>query len=280
MNINQAKAVAGIQHNVTDRNELERALERCISEIIAARKANNDIRAAELSEAKEVFRRRLRSVNTCGVCGKTISRGATHCRIHRFGAKPKALPVLPGWQPESKPQLKGNSNGRIAMFPRGGLPAMLGYYSRPVKKVVAKWCDEIPEEILKRYLELVAFPLFYQRNVQINETRPRHLQAIYELGVAITTLYNNNASPESWLLKQPGIFIGSPCQPWAEVIAYIKKSAGPTFTENILKQTAKRMMLLTPRPVAATIRREFDRLCRGPAQVSTLLDVVSEYTLR
>ena len=82
MKINQAKAVAGIKYRVANRDEHAQAERDCVKLITAARRAGDDTRAAELSEAKALFQKRARTRNNCAVCGVTIARGATHCGIH------------------------------------------------------------------------------------------------------------------------------------------------------------------------------------------------------
>jgi hypothetical protein len=281
MKTNQAKAVAGIKFNLATRADYERAERDCVKLIILARKAGDDTRAAELSEAKALFQKRARSRSSCAVCGVIIARGATHCRIH---SRPKQNKIAApaDWQPEPKTKIADNNNARVAMgFPKGGQLARLGYFTTPVKKIVAKWRDEIGEETLKQYFVIVAKPLFSGVHLLANrEKPPRHWQAIYELGATIAALYNDNTSVESWLLKQPAILVGKPTTSWAETIDNIENRRGPRFTANQLALASKRMLLNTPDDVAATFRREFDGLCRGTIQESALVSVMSKHGLK
>lgn len=280
MTITQAKKIAGIAAGVriSGRSALESAMDHCVGEIILARKQNDDARAAALSEAKEVFKSRLHG-NAFAMCGTTIGRGATHCRIHRNGVRAKALPAPPEWQQSQKPRRATNNNARVVIYPRGGHPAMLGYYTKPIRKVVARWQAEIGEETLKHYFGMVAMPLHYPGiNLHVHPKTARHWQAIFELGVAITTLWNDNKSAESWLLRQPYIEIGGSPRTWALQIAEIVERGGPHFTENVLKQTAKRMLLETPREVAACHRLESQGLCDGSIKDPQLYSVVSKQT--
>jgi hypothetical protein len=142
MKTNQAKAVAGIKYKVTTREEHARAEDDCVRQIITARREGNDARAAELSEAKTFFQERARARNTCAACGVTISRGATHCRIHQRSRSARALPSPVGNQPKTKKRLNPRKP-RVWMDPL----TPLGYYATPVQKVVRRWRPEIGEEI-------------------------------------------------------------------------------------------------------------------------------------
>jgi len=281
MKISQAKAIAGIQYTLKTRSDYAHAEKVCVNLIAAARKTGDDNRAAELSEAKSIFQKRARGGTRCAVCSVTIARGATHCVIH--GRQQKKMITAPiEWQPESKPKRKGNNNERIALFPKGGHLATLGYYSTPVQKIVTKWRGQIAEDVLKHYFGIVAMPLHYPGiHLHANNEKPRyHWRAIYELGTAIGSLLDNPHSPEAWLLNQPQLVIGKPSTSWNETIQNIVKQGGRRFTENQLKQAAKKMKLLTPPEVARVFRQEFESLCHGTIQDSKLYSVVSKNTLK
>ena len=281
MKISQAKAFAGIKYTVATRADYARAEKDCVKLIAAARKTGDDNRAAQLSEAKSFFQKRARGGNKCAVCSVTIARGATHCGIHSRQQK-KMIAAPTEWQPKSKPKREGNNNERIALFPKGGHLAILGFYSTPVQKTVAKWRGKIDEDVLKHYFGIVAMPLHYPGiHLHANNEKPRyHWRAIYELGTAIGSLLDNPNSPEAWLLNQPHLVIGKPSTSWNETIENIVKQGGRRFTENQLKQAAKKMQLLTPPEVARVFRQEFDSLCDGTIQDSKLASVVSKNTLK
>lgn len=259
MHINQAKAIAGIKYQVRNRADFARAEKDCTKLITKARRAGDDDLAAKLSGAKSAFQKIARGGNSCPECGQTISRDAAHCRIHqRRKAKP-SLPPPSAWSQQKKEKIRINNNGRVTAFPRGGALAILGYFTTPVKKVVAKWRKEIPEETLAAYFHLVAKPISHPGlDLLIKKGKPgRHWQAIHEIGATISELYNDNQSVESWLLKQSNITIGKPTTSWTETIEYIVKQGGPRFTVNQLAQASRRMLLNTEPQKAKAVKQAF-----------------------
>ena len=182
MKTNQAKEIAGIKYNLTTREDYARAECDCVKAIISARKAGNDSLAAELSAAKSVFQKRARGGNSCAVCGVTIARGATHCRIHhRQQSKTIAAPAeLPAMKKN-----KGNGNARVAI-PKDNL-APIGFYAAPVQKVIKKWRGEIGNEWLEHlFIKAAHAAIFnYHDFGSLRILYRRQLKAFFELGAAI-----------------------------------------------------------------------------------------------
>jgi hypothetical protein len=156
MNVNQAKSIAGIKYSIKTREDYARAERDCVKLIIAARKSGDENRAAELGGAKSIFQKRSRTKKRCAVCGETIARGATHCRIHARQQNSKLI-SLPVETPKAK--LKRNNNARVYIKPSGGLLAEIGFYSNEVVDVFEKWAKTIHPDTLKSYYIQVACPV-------------------------------------------------------------------------------------------------------------------------
>lgn len=254
MNLNQAKKAAGIapHETIAGREALEAAMCRCVAGIVEARRKGNDTRAAELSEAKEVFRRRIRR-NTCPVCGVVIGNGSTHCQVHQRAAA-KALPPT---GPETKPEPKGNSNARTPVAPVGGALAHLGFYTAPVKAVVAKWQPTLGAAMVKRYFTPLAMAVVFRNNhVELPFVGHQHWQAVFELGAAIASVMNDTSKPQAWLLSLADCATNGRYKSWQEIRDDIAKQGGPTFTTEQLAQADKRMGLATPREMAKAFRHD------------------------
>jgi hypothetical protein len=241
MNINQAKAVAGIHYRTRSRADFERASLDCKKEIIAARRAGDDTRAALLSEAKEFFKKLARAKNICAVCGVPVSRGAAHCRIHQ--RQNKAIASPDGLKPQPMESEKRNGNARVASDDH---LASLGYYAAPIKKVVARWRDIIGNDELEHYFFTVAMTLFYGRmslkfDLQVS---PDHWPAIFELGTAIVKLRANKRTPHAWLLNESAPLNGKH-KSWEEIRAGIIKRGGPAFAEGTLRKASHCLKLST-----------------------------------
>ena len=244
MNINQAKKVAGILFNIAGRADLERAALHCKNEIITARRANDEARAAELSEAKSFFQKRSKAKSTCAVCGVTISRGATNCRIHSRPQN-KMIAAPAAFEPTEK--RKGNDNAignkgnaRVAIIS----DASLGYYAAPIQKIIAKWRGIIGEDELKQYFSNVAFTVIHRRWVLKCQLgiAPDHWQAFFELGTAIAKFYANKQRPHAWLLGSEAA-MNDRYDSWKEVRARIIKQGGPDFTKSALTKASHDLKL-------------------------------------
>ena len=102
---------------------------------------------------------------------------------------------------------------------------------------------------IAKAFEMAANPIIYGITVKLNLS-PETWQLFYELGAAITGIYNDRTAPESWLLKQPHMTINGVSPSWDDAIAKIVNDGGPEFTINQLKSAAKRMRLLCPTAIA------------------------------
>ena len=64
---------------------------------------------------------------------------------------------------------------------------------------------------IAKAFEMAANPIIYGITVKLNLS-PETWQLFYELGAAITGIYNDRTAPESWLLKQPHMTINGVSQ--------------------------------------------------------------------
>ena len=255
MNINKAKKVAGIRFSITSRANLARAASHCKSEIIAARRAGDDTRAAELSEAKEVFKRRTRARNTCAICGTTIARGATYCQIH-YRPQNIAIGAPAGMNPQplQTERRKGNGNARVA--PTIDPFAPLGYYSAPVQKIVAKWRDTIGDEMLQRYFSAVAMAVVLKNcKLELPTFVPwQHWQAVFEIGATIAKVCADKSKAEAWILGGECAKDGS-YESLQEIRAKIIKQGGKSFSVGALAAAFHRLKLSVSKETAKDFRR-------------------------
>jgi len=260
MNIKQAKKVAGIHRSVkvSGREALERAIAHCKSEITTARRTNDDPRAAEVSEAQAFFKRRLHG-NTCAVCGVTIARGATHCRIHRKGHKPKFLPPVPGMD-QAKAQQTGNGNARVSVI--GDVLALNGYYTAPVQKVVSKWSGEIAERQLKGYFMAVAATARCRASYANIVAIPyQHWPAVFELGLAAWSIHNDKNKLPYWLLTLPIHIASNDRLPdYEDIAGMIQKQSPKRFTAASIQKCLERMRLITPKKLAKKARHHYAKI--------------------
>jgi hypothetical protein len=111
VNIREAKKLARVEFNGKDVSGIERALAAIKSQIIAARKANDDDRAKILSEAKQLFKKMM--PGKCVECGATINPTAVHCRLHQPKKTSLALPMPSNF----KPAVRKRVRKRVAMLP-------------------------------------------------------------------------------------------------------------------------------------------------------------------
>ncbi len=246
MNINQAKKIAGIGTSVRifGRDALNAAVSECLKRIVKARKNNDDVLAAKLSEAKALFTRRLRR-NTCAVCGETIARGADHCRIHRKGPQAKQL-MGSAFEAAKAKSARKNSNARVGISEDELAP--FGYYAPSVKKVVAKW-HMIPEEILRHYFFIVACPIVFRKthlNLHLAVISSQHLQAVFELAAAVSKLCTDRRKPHPWLLGGE-VAVNGKFETTAEIRARIIRQGGPEFTIGALEKADRRLRISATR---------------------------------
>lgn len=259
MKTNQAKAVAGIKFKLTTREDYARAERDCLKLIISARKAGDDNRAAELSEAKSFFQKRTRTRNRCAVCGDTIARGATHCRIHSRQQN-KLIAAPAGIKPTER--RKDNGNARLAI-PRDNL-APLGFYAAPVQKVVSKWRDEIGEQWIEHYFMKAAHAAIYRTPDfgSLAILTRRQLAAFYAIGTAILEVCEDKSKPAAWILGGECEINGRAAS-LSEIRAKIIRQGGKAFSEKSLA-TAFHRLKLTPTKEQAEDYRRFRHFKNPP----------------
>ena len=257
--IKKAQTIAGIKYRVTTRDDYTRAERDCVKQIATARRAGNDNRAAELSEAKSFFQKRARGGNTCAICGVTIARGAIHCRIHSR-AKKNVIAAPAGLDQTQSEWRKISPNARVSIVTNP--LALSGYYTMPVERVVAKWRDKISEEKLKAYFVSV-WPLARQRGTFLNikNVDPQHWPVVFELGLAACSIYSNKAKLPSWLLTLPIHTGPNYILPTHQAISLmIRRQGGKSFTAAAISKTLGRMKLATPRNEAKHARKDISRI--------------------
>ena len=267
MNIKQAKALTGLPRNahVSGRDGAELALKALKARIVQARKIDDDLQAAKLSEAKEVFRKRLVRHNRCDVCGNPISAGATRCRSC---LRPKALPLIASYRPAAPAGLKpiendwrkGKANARVSVVTNP--LALSGYYTPQVQKVVSKWLGTIAEETLQGYFVAV-WPVARHKGTFLNikGVEPRDWPAVFELGLAACAVYGNKNKLPFWLLTMP-IHTGPNYRfpSHADIAATIRKHGGKDFTPGAIQKALKSMKLVAGREEAKQVRRDFAKI--------------------
>ena len=253
MNINQAKAVAGIPRgqSVAGRQRLLVAIERCKRGIVAAHpdRGGESALAAKLSEAQQVFKDRLRG-NRCEVCGVRIAETATRCRLHQ---KKRALPgaAEPG-PAETKPE-RWKLTRRMDVSPEGGWLARYGFYSRPVQAVVRKWGGKVSASRLQHYFATIAETMIRRPKpmaLTFGYVGPNDWPCIFQLGIALDEVLADKTKPDSWLIRNP-IWVAThgSQEDWADM------AARSGFKANTLNQAARRLRMLTPKPVQESYRR-------------------------
>jgi hypothetical protein len=261
VNINQAKALAGLPSiaRVTGRDGAERALKALKPLIVQARRLGDDSRAAKLSEAKEIFRKRLVGSNRCEVCGNPISASATRCRLC---LRPKALPLTAAYRaiaPDNTNQDWPTANPNARLSVATNPLALSGYYTPPVQKVVSKWRGTIPEETLKGYFVAV-WPVARHKGTFLNikGVEPKDWPAVFELGLAVCAVYGNKTKLPFWLLTLP-IHTGPNYRfpDYADISVMIRKRGGKDFTPGAIQKSLKSMKLVTGREEATQVRRDF-----------------------
>lgn len=85
---------------------------------------------------------------------------------------------------------------------------------------------------------------------------PKDWSCIFELGQALDEVLQDKSKPESWLIRFP-IWVATDGKQddWPEVAAQIRQRGGPAFKVNTITQAARRLRMLTPRPIQAAYRR-------------------------
>lgn len=253
MNLNQAKAVAGIRssESIAGRDAIERAIKQCVKAIVVARKAGDDSLAASLSEAKEVFRKRL-GRNGCAVCGVAISPKATHCQLHakRKQIGNKVNPVL-------QKAARQNSNARIDVAPVGGIKATLGFYSSEVQDVLKKWeGSKLRSEWIEDVFMRVAKPIRFRKSeMEIKIPYYQLWRFAADLMVAVTNVFTNKTRPEYWLLSLSiSVAQNGKYPSFDEIRETVIKNAGPAFSTAQLRTAYSRLKLATPKDIASGFR--------------------------
>ena len=109
-------------------------------------------------------------------------------------------------------------NQRVDVAPEGGLEAMLGFYTPPVRRVWAKWVGQIEEERLKHYFIAAATAVISHEN-QLDLPGlipPGHWQPIFELGSAVCAVCNKKSLPAAWAAKEGTLSLEANVSPGGE----------------------------------------------------------------
>lgn len=267
MKTNQAKAVAGIKYNLTTRQDYVRAERDCKNLIVSARKAGDDNRAAELSGAKSVFQKRARANttgNACAICGITIARGATHCRIHHR-TQNKAPAAPDGFKTAESKTRKGNGNARVDVSPSGGLIARFGFYLTPVQTTFKKWRAALGEATARECFIQAASGLPSHRQISLSRLPRAQWQCSLELGAALASVVCDRTKVESWLLQMPiQVATGKGDSIYFDSIKSItekiaarggRNKNGEPFSAAVVSKALSRLRLTTPAEKAKSFRR-------------------------
>lgn len=247
MNLTQAKSISGITWHVSGKKGFETARRHCVEKIVEARRNGDDQKAAELSQAKEFFKRRSIQ-NTCSACGTTINKSASRCR--NCQRAPKAL--RDGCPPPRK-SIQRNARKkppvRRRQFGGGDILAQMGYWASPVQRVVKKWRDEIGESWCKYYFPQCSGSIFEGCNIQVECVNEEHKGFIVDVLSACYAVFRDTSKPDRWLLEfasggEDFDENGKPLpRTFARIIELIAASGGPRFTVNAITKAEKRLKL-------------------------------------
>jgi hypothetical protein len=132
----------------------------------------------------------------------------------------------------------------------------LGYHTRPVQKVVAKWRGEIGESFLERYFLAVADPVVWRRGtLKLPEfISPNHWHAVFELGAAIAKVCADKTKIDAWILGGEAAenHTYESCQ---EIRAKIIKQGGKPFSTAAIAKRFHDLKLSTPTKIARGYRQ-------------------------
>jgi hypothetical protein len=152
-------------------------------------------------------------------------------------------------------------NRRVSVAPEGGLLAELGFFTRQVQVVVRKWEGKVSRELLEDYFTVVARAVVFEtRNnfdVQLHFrfVIREYWPLVFELGLAISKVVNDDENIDRWLLMQPiSVAKNGKWDSWDSLAEFIGKRVGQAKSQgfaNTVKARAKRLRILTPPDVAA-----------------------------
>lgn len=270
MNINQAKKIAGIAPGeaVIGRAAIQQAAKECVKRAAAFHPDRNPndatAKAAFLRymEARDFWKKRI--PHGCAVCGETIGRGATHCRLHQAGRTVKSLSAQAGFEPAAKAKVResrANPNARVDVSPKGGWIARLGFYAKPVQKVFVKWQRTIGEVRAQRcFIEIAKGIQSPDRRLSLARVPRAEWQCALELGAALASVVCNRTSPGSWLLNHIHHLLHiadgvTDYDGWKKIAEHTGGNGWPKFSPGTLTKTAERLQINTPDSAAKSYRR-------------------------
>jgi len=254
VNIRQAEKTLGITYSTRTEAGRLKALAEAKRQIVAARRAGDDERAKELSAAKALFTRQRK--NRCEVCGVTINAKATRCAQHQRNRAPKAIPFSDDF-PKPASDKPGNQR-RTDVAPEGGEIARLGYYAKPVQKIVKRWLAQgVREEWIEDVFVAVATPIrFRNHKTEIHVAHPGLWPMAWELGQAIHAVLSDKTSADYWLLTmrtgtmQNGMSVSD-----REIAEAATAATGKLFNEATIRKGSQRLRLNTPESIAKDYRK-------------------------
>lgn len=206
--------------------------------------------ARRIIQAMELFQNTI--IPTCPECGARLARGAKYCRLHQ---RKKALPPVNCVNHTVEPAPKGNGNARIYFGAAGGPYAEQGFYLVPVQRVFKKWERTLGNDAaMKCFRTAAAGVLTMARNVGLAHLPRPQWQCAFELAAALASVVCDHSKAESWLLRKIHVLAVADqngfCS-WDEIAA----NFGNKFTPAQLRQSAKRLRLLTSKEMAAEFRK-------------------------
>ncbi len=130
-----------------------------------------------------------------------------------------------------------------------GYHAIRGWFYEPVQKVITKWQEDLKEELIHETFQKVRRVMENGSGLlEIEIQSVQHRRFLCELMTALDKLHDPENS-HGWVIKHWARFSddtrNSLLLTYTQIRQQIIDEGGPTFTTDALRQSAKRLRLLT-----------------------------------